>query len=430
MLLKKNNSLDCILVGSKKVNEKKFINDDNESFEELASLAYTLGLKVVDTILLPIRKISSSIYYGKGQIESLKNKASLVNAKIIVFNDEITPAQYKNLQKILEKKSIFDRTGIILEIFKNNAKTKESKYQVELATLQYMLPRLTRFWTHLERQMGGTGTRGGPGEKQIEIDRRLISSKISKLKKDLEKIRKNRHIQASSRKNIFRVSLVGYTNAGKSSLLNSLSKPNTSYVQDKLFATLDTTTRKIENSRKNKEFLLTDTVGLIRDLPHNLVASFRSTFEEVKESDLILTVVDSSNDIKIISNHIQTIESTLDSMSINAKNNFLVFNKVDKGFENEKIKYLNKKYPNSIMVSAKDYVRLDVLLDKIHDVVKEKFIIEELTLSYDKFSIINQIYSRLEVISRKDSFKNIKIKVSGSPQLINKIKLEIEEKNG
>ena len=159
MFLEQNKNLDCILVGSKKIYEKEFIDDYTESLRELASLAHTLGLNVRETIFLPIRKISSSIYYGKGQIESVKNKASLLSTKIIIFNDDITAAQYKNLQKLLERKTIFDRTGIILEIFKNNAKTKESKYQVELASLQYMLPRLTRFWTHLERQMGGTGTR-------------------------------------------------------------------------------------------------------------------------------------------------------------------------------------------------------------------------------------------------------------------------------
>ena len=428
MFLEQNKNLDCILVGSKKIYEKEFIDDYTESLSELASLAHTLGLNVRETIFLPIRKISSSIYYGKGQIESVKNKASLLSTKIIIFNDDITAAQYKNLQKLLERKTIFDRTGIILEIFKNNAKTKESKYQVELASLQYMLPRLTRFWTHLERQMGGTGTRGGPGEKQIEIDRRLIGFKITKLKKDLEKIRRNRDIQSSRRKNIFRVSLVGYTNAGKSSLLNSLSKPNSSYVEDKLFATLDTTTRKVTGKNK-KEFLITDTVGLIRDLPHNLVASFRSTFEEVKKSNLIIIVVDSSRNIETISNHIQTINSTLNSMSIEVQNNILVFNKVDKGFEGEKIKYLKKKYPESMMVSAKDHIRIDKLLDKIDKIIKEEDIVEDLVLSYDKLRLVNHIYSRFQVISRQDSYENIKLRVSGSSDLIDKIKLKIKGKH-
>ena len=243
MSSQENKSLDCILVGANKVFEQEDKELAIQNLEELSSLARTLGLNVKDSTILNLRKINPSIFYGKGQIESLYRNANLLHTHLIVFNDEITPAQFKNIQK----KTIFDRTGIILEIFKNNAKTKESKFQVELASLQYMLPRLTRKWTHLERQMGGTGTRGGPGEKQIEIDRRLIGGRITKLKKELDKIKKNREIQSHSRKNTFRVSLVGYTNAGKSSLLNALAKPETAYVEDKLFATLDTTTRNIKS---------------------------------------------------------------------------------------------------------------------------------------------------------------------------------------
>ena len=273
---------NCILVCSNFQNQRtdKEIENDLQEFELLAS---TLGLSALDGLTLNLRKLSSSLYYGKGQLESLKNKINLLECRYVLFNDEISPSQFKNIQKIFgEKKVVFDRTGVILEIFKNNAKTKESKYQVELASLQYMLPRLTRQWTHLERQMGGRGTRGGPGEKQIEIDRRLIGRRITKLKNELTKIKRSRHTQSASRSSIYRVSIAGYTNAGKSSLLNALCKPYTTYVEDKLFATLDTTTRNISLA-KNQNVLITDTVGFIKNLPHDLVASFRSTFEEVSQ---------------------------------------------------------------------------------------------------------------------------------------------------
>ena len=261
MSLNEKYSPNCILVCSNFQNQRtgKEIETDLQEFELLAS---TLSLSVLDGLTLNLRKLSPSHYYGKGQLESLKNKINLLECRYILFNDEISPSQFKNIQKIFgEKKVVFDRTGVILEIFKNNAKTKESKYQVELASLQYMLPRLTRQWTHLERQMGGRGTRGGPGEKQIEIDRRLIGKRITKLKNELTKIKRSRHTQSASRSSIYRVSIAGYTNAGKSSLLNALCKPYTTYVEDKLFATLDTTTRNISLA-KNQNVLITDTVGL------------------------------------------------------------------------------------------------------------------------------------------------------------------------
>ena len=413
-------SLDCVLVGANRVFEQEDRELSAQSLEELASLARTLGLKVKASTILNLRKINPSIFYGKGQIESLCRKATLLNCKLILFNDEITPAQFKNIQKQCDKKTIFDRTGIILEIFKNNAKTKESKFQVELASLQYMLPRLTRKWTHLERQMGGTGTRGGPGEKQIEIDRRLIGGRITKLKKELDKIKKNREVQSHSRRNTFRVSLVGYTNAGKSSLLNALAKPDATYVEDKLFATLDTTTRNIK-SDKGQDFLLTDTVGLIQNLPHDLVASFRSTFEEVKNSDLILTVVDASSPRKVISEHINTINSTLDSMKIEINNSLLVFNKIDSLIGKEKIAYLKKKYPDAIFVSAKEYIMIDGLLESICSISGENNKLQTFKIPHSKSFLISDIYEKFIVESRKDDFDYIELTVQGRPLDLSRI---------
>ena len=314
----------------------------------------------------------------------------------MIFNDDISPSQYKNIQKLLSKKiKIFDRTGLILEIFKRNAKTKEAKLQVELASLQYMLPRLTGQWTHLERQMGGVGTRGGPGEKQIEIDRRLIGVRISKLKKDLTNIKKNRETQSAQRKNTFRVSLVGYTNAGKSSLLNSLTLPNTTYVKDKLFATLDTTTKSVEIVR-NKKVLVTDTVGFIKNLPHNLVASFRSTFEEVNSSDLILIVVDSSQPRAVIKEHISTINSTLNEMNIVIQNKVLVMNKLDLIKDSRFVNYL-KNILMQFSYQARNHIMIDKIKQAIYDNVCINQQVNKIKLPYNKSHLINKIYSRYNV---------------------------------
>ena len=421
MSLEKDKDFSCILVGGHKVFDGEEASMVSHSLKELSSLSLTLGLKVKGKAILKLRKINPSTFYGKGQLESILNKAAAMNCSYIIFNDEITPSQFKNIQKITLKKKVFDRTGIILDIFKNNAKTKESKLQVELASLQYMLPRLTRQWTHLERQMGGTGTTGGPGEKQIEIDRRLIGKRISKLKTELEKIKKNRKIQSYSRKNVFRVSLVGYTNAGKSSLLNALCKPETAYVENRLFATLDTTTRSVTIS-KSQNILVTDTVGFIKDLPHNLVASFRSTFEEVESSDLILFILDSSSPRELIEEHLSTVKKTLSEMSISYKNSLLVFNKIDcLERKSEKIKYLKKKYSEAFFISAKNYIMTENLLHSIGEIAQDNLTSKTVKLPHRKSFLLKHIYENFNIESRKDDFEYIDLKLSGDSSGLKKL---------
>ena len=406
--------MKCVLIASRKSFETQSALNSEEDLQELGSLANTLSFSVMDQQILNLKKINSSTYYGSGQIKSISNKISTLGCEHIIFNDDISPSQYKNIQGILDKKiKIFDRTGVILEIFKRNAKTKESKLQVELASLQYMLPRLTGQWTHLERQMGGVGTRGGPGEKQIEIDRRLIGVRISKLKKDLLNIKKNRKTQASGRKNIFRVSLVGYTNAGKSSLLNALTEPNTAYVKNKLFATLDTTTKSVQ-ILKNKRVLVTDTVGFIKNLPHNLVASFRSTFEEVDNSDLILTVVDSSQSKDGVKEHISTIENTLTQMHVRVLSNILIFNKLDLIKESGSINYLKKKYPDSIFISAKNHIMTEKVKEAIAEVLSVNQKIRVIKVPFEKTYLVNKIYREFDITSniQKDNYTELKVSVA------------------
>ena len=261
---------------------------------ELSLLADTAGAVAVESIISKINRISPKYFIGKGKAEQIINQAKALNINMIIFDDDLSPTQTRNFHKISNKIKIIDRTGLILDIFTKNAKTTESKTQVELARLQYLLPRLTRMWTHLERQMGGIGARAGAGETQIEIDRRLIRNKISKLKSRIKSIEKERKTQSLRRKEKFRASLVGYTNAGKSTILNTLTGSRV-YAKDKLFATLDTTVKSLK-LKKNNEILLSDSVGFIRKLPHDLVASFKSTLKEVVESDLLLIVVDASSE--------------------------------------------------------------------------------------------------------------------------------------
>ena len=244
--------------------------------EELERLVNTLGGTVVDKIVQYRKNIDPKFYIGKGKLNDIFKYAIDKKCQYVVINNDISPGQIKNIQSYFgDKILIKDRVGIILDIFNKHARTKEAKTQIKLAQMEYFLPRLTRQWTHLERQMGGVGTRGGPGETQIEIDRRLIRNQIIKLKKELVKISNNRKVQKKNRNDIFKVSLIGYTNAGKSTIMKKISQKDT-YIKDELFATLDTNTRRI-NIEKNKSFILSDTVGFIRNLPDNLIASFRST---------------------------------------------------------------------------------------------------------------------------------------------------------
>ena len=265
----------------------------NEHLEELELLVDTAGADVVGRVTQKLSRINPVYYIGKGKAEQLIHQAEELNVSLIIFDDDLSPTQTKNYQKLTEEIKVIDRSTLILDIFVRHAKTKEAKTQVELAQLEYMLPRLTRMWTHLERQMGGIGTRAGAGETQIEVDRRMLRVRIAKLKIELVRIDRERDTQSRRRKDFFRVALVGYTNAGKSTLMKTISGDDV-YIQDQLFATLDTTVRMVKLD-EDHSILLSDTVGFIRKIPHHLVASFRSTLKEVVEADLILVVMDASS---------------------------------------------------------------------------------------------------------------------------------------
>ena len=294
-----------------------------EYLDELAFLAETAGAKPIRNFTQRLKHPDTTTFLGKGKIEEVRIYAQEQCIELIIFDDDLSPSQIRNIQKIFEHCKIIDRSNLILDIFASRAQTAQARTQVELAQYEYLLPRLTGMWTHLERQKGGIGMRG-PGETQIESDRRIIKDKIALLKKKLDKIDKQSFTRRKGRADMIRVALVGYTNAGKSTLMNKLAKSDI-FAENKLFATLDTTVRKVVV--KNLPFLLSDTVGFIRKLPHQLVESFKSTLDEVRESDLLIHVVDISN--PNFEDQIQIVNSTISEIGASNKPMLIMFNKID-----------------------------------------------------------------------------------------------------
>ena len=394
-------------------------NEVEEEVREMHLLANTLSYDIVEDIYQNAYKIDSSTFFGKGKIQEVLDKIDVLSIDTVFINNELSPSHYKNIQKIFTKKIyVIDRTKLILDIFKTHARTSESKKQIRLAMLEYLLPRLVGRWTHLASQIGGTGIRGGPGEKQVEIDRRLARNEITKLKKELVKIQKQRDTQRKNRDNIFKVSLVGYTNSGKSTLLRTLSGYN-AFVKDQLFATLDTTTKKINLSNKST-VLVSDTVGFLRNLPHKLIASFRSTLSDIENSNLIVKVIDiNASDIE---GHITTINNTLKQLGCEKKNSIMVFNKIDLVEDDSKFVSINKKYKGSILISAFKNIRIQTLINEFENYATKGLYEYELKIPYQHISIINDIYENMIVQKRKDGYKFITFNVKASKQAFNKVK--------
>ena len=396
-----------------------------EHLSELKMLAETAGAKVVGQITQKLRKINPQYFIGKGKALQIIEQAKILNVKLIIFDDELNPGQVKNFLKLAKNIKIIDRNGLILDIFQKHAQTREAKTQVELAQLEYILPRLTRQWSHLERQMGGIGTLAGMGESQIEVDRRLIRQRISKLKKNLTHIEKERQTQSKRRKDEYRVALVGYTNAGKSTLMRALSGEDV-FIQDQLFATLDTTIRKVQLD-KYHFILLSDTVGFIRKLPHDLVASFRSTLLEVIESNLILVVLDAASDQ--VSEHLNTIDEVLKELGAERYEALIVLNKIDLISENGKMNYLKRKYPDAIMVSAKDQLRLDRLIAEMIKSMDGDYETVEITFSYEQGKELAKAQENVEVLERHYQNDSIRLKIKGSRDRVNQIINQYQKKD-
>ncbi len=354
---KKETELGVLIAVVEKQTPDKLVK---EHLDELAFLAKTLDIKIRQTFVQKIERPDKRTYVGSGKLEEIQSFIKMEKIDLIIFDDELSPSQLRNIENEVKIK-VYDRSLLILDIFLRRAQTAQAKIQVELARFQYLLPRLTRMWTHLERQRGGRGTRGGAGEKEIETDKRMVRDRITLLKKQLTKVELQASTRRKSRTGIVRIALVGYTNAGKSSLMNLLGKESV-YAKDELFATVDSTVRKVVIN--NLPFLLSDTVGFIRKLPHDLIASFRSTLAEVREADLLLHIIDVSS--PAYEDHIKVVEQTLVELGGNQIKRINIYNKIDQLTEDTPHPENDTKQ-KSIMISAKTRQNLPALKNLIYE---------------------------------------------------------------
>ena len=351
----------AILIGLERDGISKW--DLLDSMEELRELANSAGAEVVSTVTQKLEKPTAPYYIGRGKAELIKASFKDQQVTSVIFNDELSPAQGRNLENLLSRK-VLDRTQLILDIFAQRARSREGRLQIELAQLQYLLPRLTRMWHHLSRQTGGIGTRG-PGETQLEVDRRRVQERIARLERELEGVRRVRSVQRQGRKRHQWpvAAVVGYTNAGKSTLLNLLTGAAL-IAEDRLFATLDPTTRSLTLPNKQR-LLLTDTVGFLRKLPHTLIESFKATLEEVSQADLLIHVVDLSH--PRVEEHIEAVDSVTKELGAYGKQTLIVFNKIDAVASEELIEVYRRRFPHSVAISARTGVGVSALVHALED---------------------------------------------------------------
>jgi GTP-binding protein HflX len=371
----------------------------DEHLLELERLADTAGAKVIGSLTQQLDRPNPSTYLGSGKIEELRERIVRDAITLVIFDDELTPSQGKNIEDAIGQR-VMDRAELILDIFATRAKSREARMQVELAQLEYMLPRLTRMWTHLEKFRGGIGMRG-PGETQLETDRRLISHRIRVLKERLEDVLRSRAVQRQSRRDEFRASLVGYTNAGKSSILRAMSGDAEVFVEDRLFATLDTLTRDVAVGER-QHVLLTDTVGFIRKLPHHLVASFRATLEEVTEADLLLHVIDASH--PSWEDQRDVVDEVLADLGAHEKPVLYVFNKSDLLSPEERAGLsarMEALLPGSVLVSAKAEHGTDALRDALRARLLLQRPATELRVPAGNGKLLAEIHRAGEVIDQR-----------------------------
>ncbi|HVU06997.1 MAG TPA: GTPase HflX [Verrucomicrobiae bacterium] len=391
--------------------------DVRELLAELGELAQTAGAKIAGDGIQKMESPAPATFIGKGKAEEFANFCKANRVDTVIFDDELSPAQSRNLEKIFGCR-VQDRTSLILDIFAQRARTREGKLQIELAQLEYLLPRLTRFWSHLSRQRGSTGSIGGEGESQLEADRRKISERIDKISEELDKVRRQRETQRAGRQRSQwpLASIVGYTNAGKSTLLNALTGADV-LAKDILFATLDPTTRRLKLPT-NQNVLLTDTVGFIRKLPHGLVEAFKATLEEVVQADLLLHVVDISH--PQAEEQIAAVNSVLNEIGAGEKSTIMVFNKVDKLAENGAnggLNRLREKFPHAIEISAKTGDGVQHLLAEIGTQLRPVREFLELKIPHERSEIIARLHQVGQIVERRYNGKTAKFKARIPPHL-------------
>lgn len=389
----------AFLVGVERKGEQSLWSIE-DSLEELAQLARTAGMEVVGRTWQRLNHPNPATYIGKGKVEELKLAVAETGARTVIFDDELSPAQQRNLERALgEDIKVIDRTVLILDIFAQHARTREGQLQVELAQYRYRLPRLTRMWTHLARQAGGraggaTGGVGlrGPGETQLEVDRREIRRRITHLQRELEAVRAHReqYRRRRRREGIPVVALVGYTNAGKSTLLNALTDANV-LAEDKLFATLDPTTRRVRLP-EGREVLFTDTVGFIQKLPPDLVAAFRATLEEIHDAHILVHVVDISHPMAAA--QIEAVEQVLDDLGVAHKPIIQAWNKIDRVADRDAIEEEAARDPDIVVMSARTGEGLDRLLERVQGVLQELFVEVNVLVPYEQGTLVHEIHEQ------------------------------------
>jgi GTPase len=402
------------------------------SLEELGLLAKTAGMEVVGTETQLMQSIDPATFVGSGKLEEIAEQVVALNINVVIFDDELTPRHQREIERRLTQVNkdikVIDRSALILDIFAQHAQTREGALQVELAQYEYRLPRLTRQWTHLSRQTGGSGSSAGvglrgPGETQLEVDRREISRRITKLRDDLETVRQHRgrHRQQRERAKIPVIALVGYTNAGKSTLLNALSNADV-YVADQLFATLDPTTRRV-NLPSGRTALFTDTVGFIQKLPTTLIAAFRATLEEITEADVLLHVVDISH--PNVLQHIEAVNDTLAEIDMPNVPRLLVWNKSDRwSTEGHLLPKSDESeiYSQQILVSAATGTGLDGLLAAVEDIITASQIIVELLIPYQRGDLLSYLFERSTVLDQEHTGDGVRVKAQMPTNIFERVR--------
>ncbi|MEE9224912.1 MAG: GTPase HflX [Bacteroidota bacterium] len=392
-----------------------------EYLEELALLADTAGANVIGQVVQGRDRFDSAFFIGSGKVEQIAEQVIDQRIDVVIFDGDLSAVQVRNLEQKIKCK-ILDRSGLILDIFASHAKTNEAKTQVQMAQLQYLLPRLTRQWTHLSKQYGGIGTKG-PGEQQLETDRRVIRTRIRHLKDQLERISQQRQTQRRGRDQFTRVALVGYTNVGKSTLMNVLSDANV-FVEYRLFATLDATVRLVALSPAHR-ILLSDTVGFIRKLPHHLIASFKSTLDEVIESDILLHVVDASH--SAFPEQIQIVNDTLAELHANKKPTMMVFNKIDRLEDRTVLAEMKTAYSRVVFVSGTRGINIDGLRQEIVSILDSEFAERTVALPVQEQRLLAFIHSSAEIIEKRYENESVVIRFRAHQKDLERIGRELKE---
>ena len=388
--------------------------ETSDSLKELAELATTAGGKVVGDGVQKLVSLNAATFIGRGKADEFSAQCKQLDVDTVIFDDELSPAQSRNLEKVFNCK-VLDRTALILDIFAQRARTREGKLQIELAQLQHLLPRLTRFWGHLTRQKGGIGMRGGEGETQLETDRRRVQDRIAKIRTELEVVVRQRSTQRNARqRNQWPIaSIVGYTNAGKSTLLNKLTGAEV-LAENKLFATLDPTTRRLRLPT-NQNVLLTDTVGFIRKLPHGLVEAFKATLEEVVQADLLLHVVDVSH--PQANEQVQSVDAVLKEIGAEGKPTLMVFNKTDLlNGSRETLNRFLERYPHGVAISAESGDGIPTLLAELGSQIRPLREFVELSVPHEQSGVIARLHEVAQVIERRYTGKTARFKARIPPQ--------------